>query len=149
MDYSLAGLGRLAQDLSDLAPILTVLGEKASKVILEEGRRDTGGDLILSHMRRVKIDVKTEVRGGTVTLTATPPGPWMLLEAGSHKGSWIEPRAGRKKRVKLPDGNVRRYVRHGAVRAKNTFTRARHRIDADAPKWLDEEVNRLVLKDAA
>jgi hypothetical protein len=151
VDYSLTGLGRLSSALQDLEPILTAVGEKARDVILEEGRRDTGGDLILSHFARgrVKLAVETKFNGASLTLTATPPGPWMLLEAGSHKGSWVEPRAGRKKRVKLPDGNVRRYVKHGAVRAKQTFTRARTRIDAEAPKWFDAEVNKLIQREAA
>ena len=53
-----------------------------------------------------------------------------------------------KKRIKLPDGNVRRYVRHGAVRAKLTFTRARERIDTDAPKWFEAEIDKLVEKES-
>ena len=151
MDYSLDGLGLLSSALHDLEPILEAVGEEATKVILEEGRRDTGGDLILSHFARgrLKLAVESAMTGTTLTLTATPPGPWMLLEAGSHKGSWVEPRAGRKKRIKLPDGNVRRYVRHGYVRAKQTFTRARERIEAEAPKWFESEIDKLVRREAA
>lgn len=151
MEYSLEGLGRLSSALHNLTPLLEDFGKRATEVILEEGRTDTGGDLILSNFARgrIKLAVRQELSGSSLTLTATPAGPWMLLEAGSHKGSWIEPRAGRKKRVKLPDGNVRRYVRHGHVRAKQTFTRAAKRIDAAAPKWFEEEINALVIKEAA
>jgi hypothetical protein len=147
---SLDGLRLVAAELADLEPLLTVVGEKAKEVILEEGRADTGGDLILSNFARgrVKMDVETTISGGTVSLKAVPPGPWMLIEAGSHKAGWWEPRKSRKTKLRFPDGNVRNYVRHGAVRAKNTFTRAAKRIQTDAPKWADEYVHSLVQKAA-
>jgi hypothetical protein len=127
------------------------LGERARDVILKQGRADTGGDLILSNFARgrIKLDVAVEVGAATVKLTPTPIGPWTLLEDGSHRGAWFEPRKGRKRRVKLPDGNVRRYVRHGKVRAKRTFTRARAQCAVLAPAWFDLELRALVRRDAA
>jgi hypothetical protein len=146
---SLAGLRQIGHDLSDLNALLTVVGEKAKEVILEEGRADTGGDLILSNFARgrVKMDVETNISGGTVTLKAVPPGPWMLIEAGSHKSGWWEPRRPNTG-IRFADGNVRKYIRHGHVRAKNTFTRARKRIQTEAPKWLAEIVHTIVQKAA-
>jgi len=142
VDITLAGLEAVARDLKDLRPFLTAIGERARDVILEEGRHDSGGDLQLSHFGRggrrgrVRMDVETEFGTGSVTLRAVPPGPWMLMEAGSHKGDWIIPRKGsRTKAVVLPDGSVRRYVHHGPVRARNTFTRARKRIEDQLPAW--------------
>jgi hypothetical protein len=119
---------------------LRYVGERATEVILEEGRRDTGGDLILSKFARgrIKLSVESDFTSSTLTLKAIPPGPWMLLEAGSHKSSWIEPRRSGRKKIRFPDENVRKSVRHGHVRAKNTFTRARKRIHTDAPKWFEE-----------
>lgn len=147
-NVSLAGLRQIQRDLNDLPSFLTIIGEKAKKVILEEGRSDTGGDLILSNFAkgRVKMDVKTDVQGGTVTLTAVPPGPWMLIEAGSHKSGWWEPRRSGRNKIRFPDGSVRNYVRHGHVKARNTFTRASKRIKAEAPKWGAEIVHDIVQK---
>jgi len=147
---SLDGLGRLARELSDLEGALRSIGERATEVILEEGRKDTGGDLILSNFARgrIKLHVETQFNEGTITLKALPPGPWMLLEAGSHKAFWTEPRRSGKKKLRMPDGNVRNQVRHGFVRARNTFTRARERVQADAPRWLDEYVTELERKAA-
>ena len=146
---SLAGLRQIGNDLADSTALLTAIGEKARDIILEEGKADTGGDLILSHFARgrVKMDVETAVSGGTVTLRAVPPGPWMLIEAGSHKSGWWEPRRGGRK-LRMPDGAIRNYVRHGHVRARNTFTRASARIKTEAPKWGGDIVHQIVLKAA-
>ena len=129
---------------------LRYVGERATEVILDEGRRDTGGDLILSKFARgrIKLSVESNFTSSTLTLKAVPAGPWMLLEAGSHKASWIEPRHPGRKKLRLPDGNVRKSVRHGFVRARNTFTRAHKRIDTDVPKWADAWVNEQIRKAA-
>jgi hypothetical protein len=125
---------------------LAYVGERAIEVILEEGRADTGGDLILSNFARgrVKMSAESTISGTTLTLKAVPPGPWMLIEAGSHKAEWWEPRKSRKGKLRFADGNVRNYVRHGAVRARNTFTRASRRINADASGWMTDYVNQLI-----
>jgi hypothetical protein len=147
---SLAGLRQIERDLSDLPKLLTDIGERAKEIILEEGRRDTGGDLILSNFAkgRVKMDVETTIGGGIVTLKAIPAGPWMLIEAGSHKAGWYEPRKSRKHKLRFSDGNVRNYVRHGHVKARNTFTRATKRIQEDAAKWGGEMLHDIVQKAA-
>jgi len=147
---SLNGLGRLATELADIEGALRYVGERATEVILEEGRRDTGGDLILSRFARgrIKLSVESSFTETTLTLTALPPGPWMLLEAGSHKFEWTEPRRSGRKKIRFPDGQVRNEVRHGYVRAKNTFTRARRRIDSDAPQWFEAWVNEQIRKAA-
>jgi hypothetical protein len=146
VEVSLAGLRQIASDLADTQTFLDLIGEKAKEIILEEGRADTGGDLILSNFARgrVKLDVETTPRGGTVTLKAVPLGPWMLLEAGSHKAGWYIPRKSRKTKLRFGDGEVRNYVRHGHVRAKNTFTRAERRIAQLAPQWGAEIVHNIV-----
>jgi hypothetical protein len=147
---SLDGLGRLAAELADLEVALADVGKRATEVILEEGRKDTGGDLILSNFARgrVKLTVETNINGSSLTLTAVPPGPWMLLEAGSHKSGWWEPRRSGRKKIAFADGNVRNYVRHGHVRARNTFTRARQRIEVEAPKWFDAWVTEQIRRAA-
>jgi hypothetical protein len=144
------GLGRLAVELSDLGPVLERVAERAREAILDAGRADTGGDLILSGFARgrVRLDVEVTPSGASVILKATPPGPWTLLEDGSTRESWWIPRYGRTGRVRLPDGGVRRYVRHGAVRAKRTFSRGARTVETNAGLWMDEEISRLV-KEAA
>jgi hypothetical protein len=68
----------------------------------------------------------------------------MLLEAGSHKAGWYIPRKSRKTKLRFGDGEVRNSVRHGHVRAKNTFTRAGRRIAQLAPQWGAEIVHDIV-----
>lgn len=145
---SLKGLRQIQRDLADTKAFLDTIGEKATEVILEEGKVDTGGDLILSNFARgrVKLDVEVTQQGGIVTLKAVPPGPWMLLDAGSHKAGWYIPRKSRKRKLRFADGNVRNFVHHGHVRAKNTFGRAETRIKQDAPKWGAEVVHDIVKK---
>lgn len=140
---SLEGLRQLAAELSNPGPALARVAERAVDAILDEARADTGGDLILSRFARGRITlaVDTTVKGATVVLKATPPGPWTLLEEGSSVDGWWIPRRGR---VRLPDGGIRRYVRHGAVRAKRTFTRGREQVNAHAAQWMDEEVAAMI-----
>lgn len=156
MDITLGGLRALSADLKDLRPFLKELGDRASRVVLEEGRKDSGGDLILSNFGRggrkgrMILDVQEDFGIGVVTLRPNPVGPWMLMEAGSHKGYWWEPRKGsRKKAVVLPDGSVRRYVRHGPVAGRSTITRAKKKIDAQLHDWAAEILHARILKVAA
>lgn len=145
---TLSGLERLSAELADPTAVLTALAERARETILDEGRTDTGGDLILSHFGRgrhagsIALDVEATPNGPSVILKGIPAGPWGLLEGGTARSYWI-PRKG-DTWVSFGPGEVRRYVRHGPVRAKRTFSRGVERVAAEIGSWFGEEVSVIV-----
>jgi hypothetical protein len=80
----------------------------------------------------------SQVGRDTVRLTPRPLGAWAIVESGSNRSSWIigsPPRKGKggPKRVRLADGGVRWYVRHGPVRGRQAWSKTIDALEADLP----------------
>ena len=124
------------------------IGAAMKKIALEEADRVTGGDGRLSRMNKgkgVKLSAGYDTVAPTVVrLTPRPLGPWTLVESGSNRAFWFEPRAGKSRTkkgarkakvrpIRLRNGGVRWYVRHGPVRGKKAWTKTKARIVDDLP----------------
>lgn len=137
-----------------LTGALPAIGMMMKTTTLEEAARAVGGDRRLSRMGRrgVKLDAGYDnVAETTVRLTPRPLGAWTLVESGSNRSQWWEPRQGKavtrrgvrrqRRRLSLPargrvnrwDNGVRWYVRHGPVSGKRAWSRAFVRIDDALP----------------
>ena len=133
---------------------LPAIGAAMKAIALDEARRVTHGDLRLSRFakgRGIKLGAGYDVVApATVRLTPRPLGPWTLVESGSARSWWYEPRAGkpgkgaakrrRRRRLQLRGGGVRWYVRHGGVRGKQAWTRTRDQIVDGLPTIVHESV---------
>ena len=116
---------------------LPKIGARMKAIAIDEAARVTGGDGRLSRFAKgkgIKLGAGYDVVAPTVVrLTPRPLGPWTLVESGSSRAYWYEPRRGkaltkkgaRKKGarpIKLRNGGVRWYVRHGPVRGKGAWS---------------------------
>lgn len=125
---------------------LPKIGARMKAIALEEAARVTGGDGRLSRFAKgkgIKLSAGYDVVAPTVVrLTPRPLGPWTLVESGSARSYWYEPRAGKAKTkkgarkkgarpIRLRNGAVRWYVRHGPVRGKRAWSQVKFLI-ADA-----------------
>ena len=134
---------------------LPAIGARMKVVALEQAARVTGGDGRLSRFakgRGVKLSAGYDKVGPTtMRLTPRPLGPWTLVESGSSRAYWYEPRAGKAKTkkgarkkgarpIKLRSGAVRWYVRHGPVRGKQAWTRTRNQIVDELPGLVETAI---------
>lgn len=126
---------------------LPAIGATLRTAALASAARDTGGDRRLSRYnggRGATLDAAVTKAGrGRVTLTPRPAGPWALVEAGSRRAWWWEPRDPRRRRgsrLHLASGAVRWYVRHGGVRGHQTWSRAVERIESELPDVVHDSV---------
>jgi len=141
-----AHLHRLADDAAAYPDAVTDLtlptvGERLQAIALEQAA--AAGAVHLSRYNRgrgVTLTASTARTGDTVRLTPRPLGPWTLVESGSAKASWYEPRGGPDRRrrhgvsrIRLADGGVRWYARHGPVRGKQVWTKTKAQIDTELP----------------
>ena len=105
-------------DLADA--VLPKAGPRLRETALAAARRDAHG-----RIARRTLDADVDRRGDTLTILPTPRGPWTLLDSGSRKRQWWEPRATGRGHKRLRIGNdVRVRVLHGPVRGKRTWTKA-------------------------
>ena len=127
---------------------LPKIGARMKALALEEAARVTGGDGRLSRFNKgkgIKLSAGYDVVApGVVRLTPRPLGPWTLVESGSARSYWFEPRRGkaltkkgaRKKGarpIRLRNGAVHWYVRHGPVRGKRAWSQVKFNIAEALP----------------
>jgi hypothetical protein len=116
--------------------ITTEVSVQAKKILLEEGRRDTGGNNQLSGWRRsprkaVRVRAGFELRSdGTAEFVPKPNGIWKVLEQGRDSG--ISKKRATRGRV------------YGRTAGKNTWSRAWAKINPDLPKWVDKANSELL-----
>lgn len=116
--------------------ITTETSVKAKKVLLAEGRADTGGNNQLSGWRRspkkaVRVRAGFELRSDSrAEFIPKPNGVWKVLEIGRDAGV-------SKKRAT-------RGRAYGRSRGKGTWSRAWNKINPDVPKWVAEANSELL-----
>ena len=68
-----------------------------------------------------RLDARVTQGGDTLAVLPVPAGPWSMLESGSRKRSWIEPKGKGGRRLRIGN-DVRIRVVHGPIRGKRTWT---------------------------
>lgn len=108
--------------------ITTETSVQAKKVLLEEGRQDTGGNNQLSGWRRppkkaVRVRAGFELRSDSrAEFMPKPNGIWKVLERGRDSG--ISKKRATRGRV------------YGRTAGKSTWSRAWQRINPQVPRWV-------------
>lgn len=108
--------------------ITTETSVQAKKILLEEGRNDTGGNNQLSGWRRapkkaVRVRAGFELRSDSrAEFMPKPNGVWKVLERGRDSG--ISKKRATRGRV------------YGRTAGKRTWSRAWQRINPQVPGWV-------------
>ena len=108
--------------------ITTETSVQAKKILLEEGRQDTGGNNQLSGWRRapkkaVRVRAGFELRSDSrAEFIPKPNGIWKVLERGRDSG--ISKKRATRGRV------------YGRTAGKRTWSRAWQRINPQVPRWV-------------
>ena len=116
--------------------ITTEVSVQAKKVLLEEGRADTGGNNQLSGWRRaprkaVRVRAGFELKSdGTAEFVPKPNGIWKVLEQGRDSG--------------ISKKRATRGRAYGRSRGKNTWSRAWAKIEPQVPKWTADANSELL-----
>ena len=124
---------RVAKFPDEVGPAVLPKVGQAMMAVLE---REAAGAMTIKHLR---LTGKIAVDKNSVTLTPIPKGPWTFSEYGSRKSGWWEPRKGRTG-IRFPDGEVRRYVLHHAIRGRQTWTKTQDAIAKDVIKQMKDLV---------
>lgn len=115
-------------------------GKAAKDAAGDVARRDLGGDMAMSGMRRkVKLSSGYDLTGTGLTLNLRPAGLWTLADRGRRRVKPVSPRKSGAQALNTPWG-PRASVKGSTSRGLHTIDDAEKQVEQDAFKAVDKAI---------